>query len=69
MSNFIPNEVKTFCPRDPEWLNKDIKNLLRNQNKIFKRYKKMVIKTKIRLLWIVLKMSVKKLSKGLKKNI
>ena len=40
MSNFVPNEVKTFYPQDPEWLSSDIKKLLRNQNKIYKRYKK-----------------------------
>ena len=40
MSNFVPNEVKTVCPREPEWLNTNIKKLIRNQNKIFKRYKK-----------------------------
>ena len=38
MSNFVPNEVKTVCPRDPEWLDSDIKKLLLNQNKIYKRY-------------------------------
>ena len=37
MSNFVPNEVKTVCPRDPEWLDSDIKKSLRNQNKIYKR--------------------------------
>ena len=26
-------------PREPEWINSDIKKLLRNQNKAFKRYK------------------------------
>ena len=40
MSNFVPNEVKTVCPREPEWLNRNIKRLLRNQNKIYKRYKR-----------------------------
>ena len=40
MSNFVPNEVKTVCPKDPEWLDSDIKKLLRNQNKIYKRYKR-----------------------------
>ena len=40
ISNFVPNELKTFRPREPEWLNRNIKNLLRNQNKVFKRYKK-----------------------------
>ena len=40
MSNFIPNEVKTFSSRDPEWFNRDVKNLLRKQNKLFKKLKK-----------------------------
>ena len=39
MSNFIPNVEKTFHPCEPEWMNNDIKNLLTNQNKIFKRFK------------------------------
>ena len=39
MSNFIPNEDKTVCPREPEWFNSKIKILLRNQGKVFKRYK------------------------------
>ena len=40
MSNFVPNEIKTFCPREPEWLNRDINNLIRKQNKLSKIYKK-----------------------------
>ena len=40
MSNYVPNEVKTICPREPEWLNRNVKNLLRKQNKIYKKYKK-----------------------------
>ena len=40
MSNFVPNEVKTVRPQEPEWLNNNIKKLLRNQNKVFNRYKK-----------------------------
>ena len=40
MTNFVPNEVKTICPREPEWINRNVKNLLRKQNKIYKKYKK-----------------------------
>ena len=40
MSNFVPNEVKTVCPQDPEWMNRDIKRVIRKQNKLFKKYKK-----------------------------
>ena len=39
MSNFVPNEVKTVCPREPEWMNRYIKTLSRKINKVFKRYK------------------------------
>ena len=37
MSNFVPNEVKKICPREPEWFNRNVKNLLRKQNKIYKK--------------------------------
>ena len=40
MSNFVPNETKAVCPQEPRWINRNIKNLLRHQNKIYKRYKK-----------------------------
>ena len=40
MSNFVPNTNKTFSSRDPEWFNKDVKKLLRKQNKLYKKYKK-----------------------------
>ena len=39
MSNFVPNEEKTINPRKPEWLNANIKKMLRKQNKLFKKYK------------------------------
>ena len=45
MSNFVPNEDKIFSSRDPEWFNKDVKNLLRKQNKFYKKYKKNGYKT------------------------
>ena len=50
MSNFIPNEVKTVNPREPEWMNTNIKTLSRRKNKVFKRYKKIGMKMKIRWL-------------------
>ena len=40
MSNFVPNEVRTVNPREPEWMNTNITNLSRKNNKIFKKYKK-----------------------------
>ena len=40
MSNFVPNEVRTVNPREPEWMNNNIKKLLRKKSKVFKKYKK-----------------------------
>ena len=40
MSNFVPHENKTICPREPEWMNGNIKKILRNLNKVFKRYRR-----------------------------
>ena len=40
MSNFIPNEIKRFVPRDPPWITKPIKTLLNRKNRLFKNYKK-----------------------------
>ena len=40
MSNFIPNVIKRFVPRDPPWITKPIKTLLNKKNKLFKNYKK-----------------------------
>ena len=33
MSNFIPNEVKRMVPRDPPWMTKPLKTLLKKQNR------------------------------------
>ena len=52
MSNFVPNEVKTVCPRDPEWLDSDIKNYYGIKIKSIKDIRGMVTKLLIRLLWI-----------------
>ena len=40
MSNFVPNESKTFCARDPQWMNRNIKRMLRKQNKLHVKFKK-----------------------------
>ena len=39
MSNFIPNEQKTFRPSEPPWLTKNIKAYLRKHNKIYRKFK------------------------------
>ena len=40
MSNFIPNEVKRIIPRNPPWINKQLKALLNRKKRLFKNYKK-----------------------------
>ena len=40
MSNFIPNEIKRFVPRDPPWITKQLKTMLNRKNRLFKNYKK-----------------------------
>ena len=55
MANFVPNEKKTICPRDPEWMDGNIKKLLRNQNKVFKRYKRNGYKTDDKIVVDLLK--------------
>ena len=40
MSNFVPNKVTTIKPSEPEWINRKIKNMLRKQNRIYKKYKR-----------------------------
>ena len=40
MSNFIPNEVKRVIPRDPPWINKQLKSKLNKKNRLYENYKK-----------------------------
>ena len=49
MSNYIPNEIKRFVPRDPPWITKPIKTMLNRKNRLFKKYKKHRYKDEDRL--------------------
>ena len=40
MTNFIPNESKRFVPRDPPWITKPLKTMLKRKNRLFKNYKR-----------------------------
>ena len=40
MSNFIPNDTKTFVPRNPPWITKPLKSMLNRKNRLFKNYKR-----------------------------
>ena len=39
MSNFVPNEIKTFRPSEPPWYNQQIKSSLKKHNKLYRKYK------------------------------
>ena len=63
MSNFVPNEIKTFRPSDPPWYNKDIRYGLKKYNKLYKKFKEngfteqdeeMVENTKIQISTMIL---------------
>ena len=40
MLNFIPNEIKLNSPRDPPWITKHLKTLLRKKNRLYNNYKR-----------------------------
>ena len=40
MSNFVPNEIKSFVPRDPPWITKALKTMLKRKNRLSKNYKR-----------------------------
>ena len=40
MSNFIPNEIKRIFPRDPPWITKPLKTLLKKKNRLYQSYKR-----------------------------
>lgn len=58
MSNFVPNEDKTICLWEPEWMNGNMKNYQGIRIKSLKGTKEMDIKM-IRL-WNVLRLKARK---------
>ena len=40
MSNFVPNKTLISKPNVPKWISRDITNMMRRQNKLYKKYKK-----------------------------
>ena len=42
MSNFIPNEIKRFVPRDPPWITKALKTMLNRRNRLLTNYNKSI---------------------------
>ena len=49
MSNFVPNEIKRFVPRNPPWITKPLKNMLNRKNRLYKSYKKHGYKKKTKI--------------------
>ena len=39
MSNFVPNKTIKIKPSEPEWMNGDIRKMLKKQNRIYKKFK------------------------------
>ena len=39
MSNFVPNKTIKINPSEPEWIGREIKNMLKKQNRLYKKYK------------------------------
>ena len=40
MTNFIPSTTKKCIPRDPPWITKSLKSMLKRKNRLYKSYKK-----------------------------
>ncbi len=40
MSNFIPNKMKKFFPRDSPWISRELKTLLRKKDRLYRNYKR-----------------------------
>ena len=40
MSNCVPNIKVTSKPNVPKWISRDIKNMMRKQNKLYTKYMK-----------------------------
>ena len=40
MSNFVPNDLRKIKPSEPNWLNRNIKAMLKKQNRLYKKFKK-----------------------------
>ena len=40
MSNFIPNKVKKFIPRDSPWISSELKTLLKKKDRLYRNYKR-----------------------------
>ena len=55
MSNYIPYETKRVCPQEPNWLNRKVKNLLRKQNKIYRKFKRNGYKIEDKLILDILR--------------
>ena len=40
MTNFVPNETKRFVPRDPPWITRPLRKMLKKKNMLYKSYKR-----------------------------
>ena len=40
MSNFVPNEMRRVVPRDPPWIDRELKSKLNRKNRFYKQYER-----------------------------
>ena len=40
VTNFVPNETKRFVPRDPPWITRPLRKMLKRKNRLYKSYKR-----------------------------
>ena len=50
MSNFIPNEYIKVHPKDPPWINDNIRRMVKRQNRQYKNYVKNGCKIEVKIL-------------------
>ena len=46
INNFIPNEIKRTTTRDPPWITKSLKTMIKKKNRLFNNYKRHGYRTK-----------------------
>ena len=69
MSNFVPNETIKIKPSEPEWLNRDIKTMIKNKIESIESTKTMGLRKSIKYLSIYIERNVLKLLRNPNKII
>ena len=67
--NFVPNKTIRIKPTEPEWFNRDIRKMLKKQNRIYKKYREMDLRKSIKYPLMFIERNVLQQSKNLNKII